>query len=257
MLESLKPVSRVSVSDEIVDQMAGLISRGALKPGDRVPSEKQLCAQFGVGRTSVREALRSLSVMGILKTQRGEGTFVSGERSRYLEKAMQWDLLLDGKAVADLIETRLMLECETASLAAERATDEDLAAISAAIGGMQHAFSGPGVTGRDLSGRDLSGREPAGATPAEPERYLEADLQFHLAIARAARNPILVSLLGTIRGSMQAWIAKTVSTRADRSIKDHKKILGALRAGDRDKARAAMRAHIRSSSADLRRHLGQ
>ncbi len=70
-------------------------------------------------------------------------------------------------------------------------------------------------------------------------------------------NPILVSLLGTIRGSMQAWIAKTVSARADRSIKDHKKILGALRAGDREKARAAMRAHIRSSSADLRRYLGQ
>ncbi|MSV27396.1 MAG: FadR family transcriptional regulator [Bryobacterales bacterium] len=237
MLENLKPVSRVSVSDEIVDQMAGLISAGALKPGDRVPSEKQLCVQFGVGRTSVREALRSLSVMGILKTQRGEGTFVSAERSRYVEKAMQWDVLLDGKAAGHLIETRLMLECETASFAAERASEEDLAAIAAAIADVQNAFSGPALV--------------------EPGRYLEADLRFHLAIARATRNPILVSLLGTIRGSMQAWIAKTVPARAAKSIKDHRKILAGLRARNREKARAAMSAHIRSSSSDLRRRLKQ
>ena len=104
MIDSLKPISRLSLSDEIVEQIIDLISRGILRPGERMPSEKQLCQQFGVGRTSVREALRSLSVMGILEPHAGEGTYVSGDNSRYLEKTMQWSLLLDRKVVDDLIE---------------------------------------------------------------------------------------------------------------------------------------------------------
>src|SRR5688572_393202 len=105
--------------------MIDLISRGALKPGDRIPSEKQLCERFGVGRTSVREALRSLAVMGILTSHAGDGTYVSEDSSRYLEKALQWGLLLDRKMVHDLVETRLMLECQTAYLAASKAQPED------------------------------------------------------------------------------------------------------------------------------------
>src|SRR6476660_10272833 len=94
-------VQRLSLSDHIVEQIAEMIARGALKPGDRIPSEKQLCQQFGVSRTSVREALRSLSVMGILESPAGDGTFVSSNRDRYLERAFQWGLLLNRKVVED------------------------------------------------------------------------------------------------------------------------------------------------------------
>src|SRR5579864_3402644 len=107
-------VQRVSLSDHIVEQIAELISRGALKPGDRIPTEKQLCEKFGVGRTSVREALRSLTVMGVLESQMGEGTFVTTDAGRFLERSFHWGLLLNPKLVEDLTETRLMLESHNA-----------------------------------------------------------------------------------------------------------------------------------------------
>jgi GntR family transcriptional repressor for pyruvate dehydrogenase complex len=238
MLENLKPVARTSLSDRIVDQLTDLITRGVLKPGGRVPSEKELCRQFGVGRTSVREALRSLSVMGILESHAGDGTFVSGDATRYLERTLQWGLLFDRKVVEDLIETRVMLESETAYLAARKATPEDLNEIEHNVRGMEKSV---GV----------------------PDRYLEFDLQFHLAIARATQNSILFHLLSLIRGCLQAWIKETLAgptahdsrQRAILSITEHQKVLRALREGRAEEARQAMTEHIFSSSADLQEHL--
>ena len=104
-----------------------------LKPGDRIPSEKQLCQRFGVGRTSVREALRSLAVMGVLESHMGDGTFVTEDGSRFMERSFQWGLLLNPKIVENLVETRLMLESHTAYLAATRSTVEDLEQVQRAV----------------------------------------------------------------------------------------------------------------------------
>src|SRR5438105_475922 len=224
MIESLNPISRLSLSDEIVQQITGLISRGILTPGSRIPSEKQLCLQFAVSRTSVREALRSLSVMGILEPHAGEGTYVSGDSSRYLEKTLQWSLLLDRKMVDDLIETRLTLESETAFLAAQRAGQEDVRQIEAEIQGMEQSAN-------------------------QPDNYLNFDLRFHVAIARASRNSILYQLLGMIRGYLQTWIKETLSAppardselRATKSIDEHRIILEALNNGDAEGARRTMK----------------
>ena len=238
MIESLKPISRLSLSDEIVEQIIDLISRGILRPGERMPSEKQLCQQFGVGRTSVREALRSLSVMGILEPHAGEGTYVSGDSSRYLEKTLHWSLLLDRKMVDDLIETRLTLESETAFLAAQRAGHDDLQEIEAAIEGMEQSAN-------------------------QPDSYLGFDLRFHVAIARASQNSILFQLLGMIRGYLQTWIKETLSAppahhselRANKSIAEHRVVQAALKSGNAERARQAMKEHILSSSTDLRARL--
>jgi len=238
MIDSLKPISRLSLSDEIVEQIIDLISRGILRPGERMPSEKQLCQQFGVGRTSVREALRSLSVMGILEPHAGEGTYVSGDSSRYLEKTLQWSLLLDRKMVDDLIETRLTLESETAFLAAQRAGHDDLQEIEAAIEGMEQSAN-------------------------QPDSYLGFDLRFHVAIARASQNSILFQLLGMIRGYLQTWIKETLSAppahhselRANKSIAEHRVVQAALKSGNAERARQAMKEHILSSSTDLRARL--
>jgi GntR family transcriptional regulator, transcriptional repressor for pyruvate dehydrogenase complex len=235
LIPDLKRVQRTSLSDGIVEQITGLIGRGVLKPGDRIPSEKQLCKQFGVGRTSVREALRSLSVMGILESHAGEGTFVSANSDRYLERAFQWGLLLDSKVIEDLVETRLMLESHTSYLAARKATDEDLEELEQAIRGMEQSIS------------DLS-------------LYLEHDLRFHLRIAQATQNRILETLLSTIRGYLQVWVQETLSVpaadnsipRAMLSVSQHKQILYGLRKHEPEEARHAMREHILSSSADLR-----
>jgi GntR family transcriptional repressor for pyruvate dehydrogenase complex len=226
-------VPRLSLSDHIVEQIAELIARGALKPGDRIPSEKQLCEKFGVGRTSVREALRSLSVMGVLRSHMGDGTFVATDASRFLERSFHWGLLLNSKVVEDLIETRLMLESHNAQLAAAKAREEDLVRMEESISLME-------------------------TNVANPAEYLEADLQFHLAIAQATQNSILQSLLSTTRGYLQAWIQETLARpdrtekRARLSITEHKRIVRALRNKDGDGARQAMAAHILSSSADLK-----
>ena len=113
-MDEMRPVTRTSLSDEIVEQIIDLISRDVLKPGERLPPERELCKRFGVGRSSLREALRSLAVMGILDGRVGDGTFVANNNKKYLEKILQWGLLLDRKTVEDLIDTRLMLESQTA-----------------------------------------------------------------------------------------------------------------------------------------------
>ena len=240
MISDLKPAQRSSLSDDIVEQLTGLIARDVLKPGERIPSEKQLCQQFGVGRTSVREALKSLSVMGILESHAGDGTFVSANRDQYLKRAFQWGLLLDRKVVNELVETRLLLESHTTYLAARRATPEDLADMELSLQGMEESVS-------------------------DPKRFLEHDLRFHLRIALATQNSILGNLLGTIRGYLQSWVEEALATsppdrptsRALLTIEQHRKILSALERHRANDARRAMREHILSSQTDVESHLSE
>ncbi len=239
-LKDIKPVTRTSLSDEIVEQIIDLISRDVLKPGERLPAERELCKTFGVGRTSLREALRSLAVMGILDGRVGEGTFVCNNNRKHLEKVLQWGFLLDRKKVQDLVETRLTLESQTAFLAAQRATADDLAEIERALAGMEGAVG-------------------------EPDRFLEFDLHFHLLIAQATQNSILASLLGTTRAYLQEWIKGSLAQptapgkgeRARLSLNQHGRILSALEERRPEEAREEMSAHILSSSVDLQRHIKQ
>ena len=243
---------RSSVSDAIVDQIIDLISRRVLRPGDRLPSERELCRRFDVGRSSVREAIRSLSVMGILDGRVGDGTFVSDD-DRYLERTFQWGgMLLDPKKVENLIETRLMLESHTAYWAASRATEENLAVMAETLEGMAAALE-------------------------DADRFLSHDLRFHLEVARATQNTILSSLVSMTRGYLQEWIRGSLEAasvqdgpdsaasdasagsrdrsrparrreRASLSLQQHGEILGYLKRSDGPAAREAMAAHILSSS---------
>lgn len=227
----MSPVKRTSVSDAIVAQITDLIERNILKPGDRLPPERELCKRFQVGRSSLREALRSLATMGLLDGRVGEGTFVC-DKSQYVERALQWGFLLDGKKLQDLSETRMMLESQNAYLAAERATPADLEAIADALAGMAGGLADAG-------------------------RFLASDLQFHLLIARATHNSILYSLLETTRNYLQEWLEESLAEpslagpRAELSLAEHHRILAALQQRDAEAARQAMAAHIRSSSGDL------
>jgi GntR family transcriptional regulator, transcriptional repressor for pyruvate dehydrogenase complex len=240
MINKVTPVTRTSLSDEIVQQIIDLVSRKVFKPGERIPSERDLCKQFGVGRTSLREALRSLTVMGILDVRLGEGTFVSEGTAKYLEKTLQWGFLLDPKVIEDLIETRIFLESQTAYLAAQRATEQNLEEIEQTIQGMK--------TSLEVS-----------------EKFLEYDLQFHLAVARATQNTSMSYLLNTTRVHLQEWIRKSLSvprenedSTPEASLREHRRIFEALRSRKPEEARAAMADHIIARSAVLRaalRHL--
>ena len=239
------------MSDAIVDQIIDLISRRVLRPGDRLPSERELCRRFDVGRSSVREALKSLSVMGVLDGRVGDGTFVSDD-DRYLECTRQLGgMLLDPKKMEDLIETRLMLESHTAFWAASRATPDNLAAMAKTLEGMALALE-------------------------VPEDFLAHDVQFHLEVARATQNTILSSLVTMTRRYLQEWIRGSLEAasaaeegsvaepdasagrwdsrrdRASLSLQQHTEILARLERSDGAAAREAMAAHILSSSEGLR-----
>ena len=233
---TIRPIRKKAISDEIVDQLVDLISRNELKPGERLPPERELCRQFGVGRTTLREALRSLATLGIIDGRVGEGTFISENSGRHLENSLKWGLLLDEKGVDDLIETRLMLECQTAEAAAERATREDLDAIRATVASLEDSLK-------------------------DQNRFLESDLAFHLAIARSSQNTILANLISLTRNYLQQWIVQSLDDptlpegerRARLSLDEHRAILAAIESKDASLARERMQLHIVSSSRDLRR----
>ncbi len=233
---TIQPIRKRAISDEIVDQLVSLISRNELKPGERLPPERDLCRQFGVGRTSLREALKSLATLGIIEGRVGEGTFISRDSSRHLERTLQWGLLLDDKGIEDLIETRLMLECQTADAAATRAQKQDLLDIRQAVDRLESSLG-------------------------DQSLFLEQDLAFHLAIAKATGNTILYNMLSLTRNYLQQWIVQSLddptspdgSRRAQLSLQEHREILEAIEAADQNLSRQRMHAHLVSSSRDLRR----
>ncbi|MBT6426189.1 MAG: FadR family transcriptional regulator, partial [Rhodospirillaceae bacterium] len=175
--DPFRQIERATVSDAIVDQLRALIAGGTLKPGDRLPSERDLCKRFGVGRTSVREALKPLIAMGLLEGRVGSGTFVAAESGQF-QKPLQWGLLGDLQSQDDLVETRHMLETNAAFWAALRAEPENLAAIEATLQGMA-------------------------ANLTNPDEFQEFDANFHFEIARAAQNKMLYRLINVIRGQIQ------------------------------------------------------
>jgi GntR family transcriptional regulator, transcriptional repressor for pyruvate dehydrogenase complex len=234
MASKIKPVARVSLSDGIVQQIIDLISHGVLEPGERLPPERDLCKQFGVGRSSLREALRSLCIFGIIEVRLGEGTFISTGSAKYLEKILQWGYLLEPKILDDLMETRIFLEAQTAFLAAQRATPENLKDIGQTIRGMEESLG-------------------------SYERFLDYDMQFHLAIAKATQNNFFCYLLSTTRVHLQEWIKNSFSEPLlakeyshEAALREHIKIFEGIRRSCPEEARDAMTNHIKARFALIR-----
>lgn len=174
--------------------------------------------------------------MGILKGRVGHGTFVA-DNETYLERTFEWGLALDPRQVDDLAETRLMLESNTASWAAERATDENLDAIGSTLRGMEQTIS-------------------------EPEEFLKFDVRFHLEVARASQNSILHNLVRMTRHYLQVSIKMNLQTpgsragkRARLSVRQHAAVFEAIGRQDPEAARQKMREHVLSSIGDLQIHL--
>jgi GntR family transcriptional regulator, transcriptional repressor for pyruvate dehydrogenase complex len=131
---NFEPVERVTISEEIIKKILGLINTGRLKPGSKLPSERELMEQFRVSRTSVREALQSLTMVGVLETFPGDGTYVTRQLSDLIVDHLEWPALLDRRDVIELMEVREPLEVAAAGLAAQHVTPaqiEELRAIAA------------------------------------------------------------------------------------------------------------------------------
>ena len=217
-----KEISLAKPSEKIIDQIRTMIREGQLKPGDKLPPERKLVEQFGVGRGHVRDALKKLEFYGILKTFPQNGTVVSGLGVRALEGLISNVLQIEDPDFHSLVETRLMLEIKAVSLAAERRTDEDLIQLSNALSefGKKVEMEDPGV---------------------------EEDLMFHLKIAEASKNSVLRSLSMIIFPDMVKYSQKLDicgDGRFRQSLTEHHEILEHIRAKDPEKAANAMRLHL-------------
>jgi GntR family transcriptional regulator, transcriptional repressor for pyruvate dehydrogenase complex len=214
--------------EQIIQQIEGSILAGELKPGDQLPAERELAQKFGVSRTAVREAVKALREKGLVEAFSGRGTFITDGTSQAIRQSL--DLMMkigqpDG--CSHLAEVRLILEPEIAALAATRVQDQHLAAMREAIAVMDGARQ-------------------------DPNAYIEADLDFHLALAEAAANPLILSLLDSIVGLLREQRLRIFNVEGgpERGQFHHKRILEAIESRDAEEAREAMRAHLQQVRQD-------
>jgi GntR family transcriptional regulator, transcriptional repressor for pyruvate dehydrogenase complex len=224
----ITPVVRTTLTADVCKKMVGHLLRGDWKEGDQIPAERELCQQLGVGRASLREALKALEIMGMIQTRLGEGTFVCG-RSEFYSRPLLWAIAGSVKEdVTEITEARRLIETELAGLAAIRASAEDLKKI----------------------GRHLDLMEEAGHDNA---RFQTADIDFHLAIAEAAHNRILLNALHLIRNLMKQWIgsALLLTGVADEALDQHRRIFMAIAKKNPEQARQGMKAHLEAMAERL------
>ncbi len=217
-----KVVRTSRLYEQIVQQIEDSVLNGTLKPGDQLPAERELAQRLGVSRTAVREAVKALREKGLVEAYSGRGTFVTDGTSQAARQS--FDLMVkigQQEGAPHLAELRLILEPGIAALAAVRAKEDDLVALREAVAVMDRAQD-------------------------DPEAYIEADLDFHLALAETVANPLILSLIDSIVGLLREQRIKIFNVEGgpQRGQIHHKRILEAMERRDAEMARTAMRAHL-------------
>lgn len=217
---------RERLGDQLYGQLLEQIVSGALKEGDKLPSENQICRAFEVSRPTVREALMRLNADGLVTTRHGSGTFVERRPSDHLTRLAR---VSDVAGILRCLEVRIGLESQAAALAAERRTPEQLPRIAAALAALRLGFEGK-------------------ATPAR------ADFEFHHAVAAASGNQMFADVLRLLADTIQNAMAVTLGItqagsreRARRVVEEHEAIAEAIEQGDAEAAGLAMRYHLHRS----------
>src|SRR6202035_3960195 len=214
--------------EQIVQQVEDSILKGQLKTGDQLPAERDLAQRFGVSRTAVREAVKTLREKGLVEAYSGRGSFVTNGTSQAIRQSLDLMIRINKQeGSANLAELRLVLEPEIAGLAAQRIEDQLLATMRDSVAVME---------------RNLH----------DPDAYIEADLDFHLALAEAAGNPLILSLLDSIVVLLREQRSRIFDLDGgpERGQFHHKRILAAIEQRDPEAAREAMRAHLKQVLAD-------
>jgi GntR family transcriptional repressor for pyruvate dehydrogenase complex len=226
-VDSYRPIVRRKLYELVAERILRDVSRGYLKPGDPLPPERALADQYAVGRSSIREAVRMLESGGVIEGA-GRGTFVVARTRNPLNQSLALLIAAHGGDLRELFEIRKILEVETAALAADRRTEEDLVRMKAAVQEMR----------RGMESRD---------------RYVDGDIQFHLAIVRASHNRIASHMMQAIRDVMRRALASIydIPGSPQRSSAQHASILEAVVAGRPSEARERMREHLLSVERDI------
>lgn len=207
--------------EEIAAQMIAQIHDGTLKPGDRLPSERTLAEKYGVSRTAIREALRSMEMMGCVESRVGEGTFIKSPSLSNIVDPFSMVMSRNGKLDTDLIEVRLILETEVAAMAAQRRTEAQLDALRQSIDDMRADIEGGG-------------------------NGVASDDRFHSILVEACGNEAMSVMLNMCAGLLSRTrpITQSIKGVPKIALKDHAAICAAVEAQDERLARKLMKTHL-------------
>lgn len=215
-------LKRSTLTDAIVEAIQNQIIEGKLKPGEQLPSEKELCEIFDVGRSSVREALKALTLVGLLE-KRKEGTFVTSSFSPVFKTPISNKLILKQVSQRDLLEARKVLEVQLVGLSANRATKEDLSIMESLL-------------------QEMNEKYKAGLNP----EFIQCDVRYHLAIAESAQNEVLLSLMQAVKELLTDFQNEIISSPwiFKEAQKLHRLIFEAICERDENKAQKLMLKHL-------------
>jgi GntR family transcriptional repressor for pyruvate dehydrogenase complex len=230
-----KLVQTSRLYEQIVEQIQESILKGLLKTGDQLPAERELAQQFGVSRTAVREAVKALHEKGLVEAYSGRGTFVTDATSQSVRQSFDRMIRIGSPdSSVHLAQLRAIVEPHIAALAAIQIEEQHLAVMREAVKVMDRK------------------RE-------DPKAYIEADLDFHLALAEAAANPLILSLIDSIVGVLREQRIEIFNVKGgpERGQFHHKRILAAIEQRDPAKAREAMQAHLEQVGVDSQARLSK
>jgi GntR family transcriptional repressor for pyruvate dehydrogenase complex len=223
---------REPLAAEVSRRLIEYLMSGEVRPGDRIPSERQLTEMLGVNRPTVREAIKSLGFLGLLEIRQSSGTYFRGTGSDVLYRLFELGLVLGERGANDMLRARAELEVVVAGLAAEA---------------------------REEAGVELLRARLATMRECPDEGFAEADTAFHAALAELAGNTVLRDMLKGMRTMIQrGWVERTGAVRPrEVAYADHVPIFEAVEKGDATAARAAMAEHMRGATGRLRQALAE
>lgn len=233
MPPQIKPIRPRRISDQVFDQLRELIFRGEFKAGEKILTEREMAEAFGVSRTSVRDAINKLVVMGLLEQRQGQGTFVRSPESK--KKSLLATMVESQNAsLADVLEVRMGLECNAAALAAQRADEKDFQFMEKSI---------------DTLAQDISSGRMS----------LAADVSFHMAISYATGNRLQVTIMKNVYDYLFSGVKTNLEALYRHPddmaaiLAQHRAIYQAIRERDADKAHQTMKHHIECVDAMIER----
>lgn len=226
------PVSVDRVSQVIVDQIKLLIRDGRLQPGDRLPSERELCQRFGVSRVTVREALRVLEASGLLTIRVGAhgGAFLTSPTTERLSEGLADLISVSSLTAANVTEARIIIELGILPLAVERATDDDIAALFAMVDEAKSALDAGTYT-------------------------IDMSAAFHIRVAQCTHNPAIAMLVQSFHGPLLMSLAESHQNAPmdDRGVNEHRRLAQAIKNRDLDTARKIATTHLDRTARRVRR----
>lgn len=220
----LEPNKSTKVYEQVIEQIKSKIKSGEIKKGDRLPSEREMAELIGVSRTSVREAIRALEVVGLVESKQGAGNYIKTNFDNSLFEPLSVMFMLQESSVQEMYDLRETLELECAKLSAKNIEDNELALLTAIVDRMY-----------------IAGTE---------EESLELDIKFHHLIAKASRNVLLINMLDVISQLMDEFIQKSrmqilhEGNTKESLLEIHENLLRALKCRDESKVCNAMKEHF-------------